>query len=178
MLRRVPRIAILLVALSLGCSEEPPPSGDGVGEEVVAPAPRERTVVESIYDGEGVPRESTERVAGLVLPRGLEEIEGLREERRHVYASDVPPQKLLRYFGPRLTTVDIRRQADTVTYRQAIPRGVRGGAVKLDVTVRPSSRRGTAAHVEIFERPPPPPEGVVISAEEIRRHFRDDARRE
>ena len=140
-----------------------------MGREIVAPPPRELTQ-DSIYDGEGVPRESDEVVAGLTLPLGLEAIES-DDERRHLYRSEVAPDALLRYFGPRLTTVDIQREGEHVTYREATPRDVRGGVVKLDVTIRPSSQRGVRSRLEIYEIPPPPPEGVVISEEEIRRHL-------
>lgn len=163
------RCVLLLVALAAGCSEEAPPSVEGVGREIVAPPPRELNQ-DSIYDGEGVPRESDEVVAGLTLPLGLEEVE-TRDERRHVYTSEVTPQALLRYFGPRLTTVEIEREGEVVTYHDAAPREARGGVVKLDVTIEPSSQRGVRSRVVIYEIPPPPPEGVVISEDEIRRHL-------
>lgn len=160
---------VTLLTLAFGCSEDPPPSTEGVGAPVEAPERRARDDEERLYDAQGVPLESDERVAGLVLPRGLTKNEDVSGERRHVYWSRVSPNRLLRYFGPRLTTVQIDRQGETVTYRDAIPRGVRGGVVKLDVTVRPSSSH--EAVVEIYERPPPPPEGTVIPADEIRRHL-------
>lgn len=143
---------------------------EGVGQEVPLPAPRERRdPAAELYDEEGVPRESDDRVAGLVLPRGLTKIDALSVDRRHVYTSEMPPQKLLRYFGPRLTTMQIDRRGEAVTYREAIPRGVQGGAVKLDVTIEPTPEN--PSRIEIYERPPPPPEGTVISEEEIRRHL-------
>jgi hypothetical protein len=151
------------------CGRDPLPSEDGVGAELAPPAPRRARAEESILDERGVPLESEERVAGLVLPRGLDELEELSSERRHVYVSDIPQDRLVRYFGPRLTTVHIDREGSSATYRDAIPRGVRGGRVRLDVTIRPSSSRGS--RVEIYERPPPPPAGVRVSEEQIRRHL-------
>lgn len=159
----------LLLILAAGCSEEAPPSVEGVGREIVVPPPRE-VVQHSIYDADGVPRESEERVAGLTLPLGLEPVP-TNLDRRHLYRSEVSPDALLRYFGPRLTTVRIEREGERVTYREAAPREARGGVVKLDVTIQPSSHRGSRARVEIYEIPPPPPEGVVVSEEEIRRHL-------
>ncbi len=160
--------ALGLLAL-VACSD-PPPSLDGVGADVPeGPDPVYEDPNAELYDADGVPRESDQRVAGLVLPRGLTEVEELREERRHVYTSQMPTHELLRYFGPRLTTMQVDRRGEAVTYRDAIPRGVRGGVVRLDVTIEP-----TPAHpsrVEVYERPPPPPEGTTISEEEIRRHF-------
>ncbi len=164
-------VSVAIALSCLGCSEEAPPSMDGVGEAVPIPPPREiHDPMAELYDDEGVPRESDESVAGLVLPRGLTADEAGGGERLHAYTSEVvPPSKLLRYFGPRLVTMNIERRGPAVIYHEAVPRGVQGGVVKLDVTVEPSS--GHAARVEIYERPPPVPDGTVISDEEIRRHF-------
>ena len=92
-----------------------------------------------------------------------------------MYTSSIPPARLLRYFGPRLYTMNIEQRGQTVTYRDAEPRGARGGVVKLDVTIEPTSAH--PSRVEIVERPPAPPEGVVIPTEEIRRHFEERHRR-
>ncbi len=164
------RLSILCAVLAAACSGEAPPSLDGVGAALPEEAPREyHDPWAELYDENGVPRESDQRVAGLVLPRGLTKVDALSVERRHVYTSQMPPHELLRYFGPRLTTVDIERRGEAVIYRDATPRGVQGGVVRLDVTIEPTPRSPT--RVEIYERPPPPPEGVVISEDEIRRHF-------
>lgn len=167
----------LLIALALagtGCGDDPPPSADGVGD-LVAPTPRpSRNSSDDLYDADGVPLESDQRVAGLVLPRGLTLVEALETDRRHVYQSQIPPERLLRFFGPRLITIDIERRGQAVIYRKAQPLGVRGGVVTLDVTIEPSSQ--SRSRVEIVELPPPPPEGTVIPAEEIRRHFEAEGR--
>jgi len=160
--------------LLVGCSGEPPASGDGVGEVVVAPERARRQVPETLYGPEGIPRESDVVIAGLTLPLGLTEVESLREERRHAYTSEVPVTPLLRYFGPRLTTVDITQESGRTVYRNSVPREVRGGIVHLDVTIRSSS--AYAARVEIFERTPPLPEGTVISPEAIRRELEEQMR--
>lgn len=160
-----------LVLLVSGCSETAPPSSEGVGEALPVP-PRSREA-DPIYDENGVPRESEVRVAGLTLPRGLTEIEELRGDRRHVYASVVPREPLLRYFGPRLNTLDIRHSGAQVTYREARPREARGGVVLLDVAIRPSSARGEETRVEILERPPPLPEGTMVSEDEVRRRLEE-----
>jgi hypothetical protein len=160
----------LALALALLACSEPPPSLDGVGEMVPEPpAPAPPDPGSSLYDEEGVPRESDERVAGLVLPRGLTKVDALSGPRRHAYHSEVPVDRLLRYFGPRLLTGNVEQLGSTVIYRQATPRGSRGGRVELDVRIEPTS--GHPAFVEIYELPPPPLPGVVISEEEIRRHF-------
>ncbi len=143
---------------------------DGVGTPLANPPPRQiHDPMAELYDENGVPRESDERVAGLTLPRGLTEVEGASRDRLHVYTSEIPPQKLLRYFGPRLMTFNVERRGPAAIYHEASPREATAGNVKLDVTIEPSSEH--ASRVEIFDRPPPPPEGTVVSEEELRRHF-------
>lgn len=167
-MRRVIRAALLLSLALSGCGDDVLPSTDGLGEPVVDPPPRRRPQ-ESIYDAEGILRESDTVVAGLTLPMGLEEDEALSTERRHVYHSSEPNQAFLRYFGPRLNTLQVQHEGERVTYRDATPQGVRGGVVHLDVTIEP-----TPAHpsrVEVYERPPPPVAGTTVSEEAIRRHL-------
>ncbi|MGE0785018.1 MAG: hypothetical protein AB7S26_04965 [Sandaracinaceae bacterium] len=165
----------LALALALVACDDDAVSHEGVGDVLVTPPPRVRAE-DPIYDAEGLVRESDVVMAGLRLPRGLEPVEGRPGDRRHVYRSVVPRQKLLQYFGPRLTTVDIRHEGSMVTYRDARPRDARGGVVLLDVSIEPSSERGTASLVTIYERPPPLPPGTVVSDEEVRRRLRDLSR--
>jgi hypothetical protein len=161
--------AAALVALAAACrgsdapslpDELPPPPEPVVSE--VAPEP------DPLYGPDGELLESDQRVAGLTLPRGLEEI--LREERRYVYRSPAPLAKVQRYFGPRLLTgqVDVLPSGGAA-YRDAVPREARGGAVRLDVIIEPSTV--ARSRVEIIERPPPivtPP-----SEEETLRRLRE-----
>lgn len=165
-MRRV-ALAVALVA----CSEGAPPSTEDVGDRVPSgPQPRrDDTVEEQLYDARGVPVASDVRVAGLVLPRGLTELEALSRDRLHVFASVIPRDALLRYFGPRLDTMNVEQRGDAVIYHDAVPRDARGGVVRLDVTIQPSSAH--AARIEIYERPPPPPGSTVVSEDEIRRHL-------
>ncbi len=131
--------------------------GDSAPElpEELAPMPEttrdDAPVREAIYGDDGEVLESTQRVAGLPLPRGLETV--LEDGRRHVYRSEVPLQKMQSYFGVRLVTGQVdARAGGGATYVDAVPRGVRGGEVRLDVTVEPSS--AAQSRVEIVERAP------------------------
>ncbi len=165
-------IGWVLVSLGTAGCGETAPSTDGVGEALPAPEPRAREV-DPIYDENGIPRESDVVVAGLTLPRGLEELEALREDRTHVYASVVPREPLLRYFGPRLNTLDIRHVGASVSYIGARPRDARGGVVLLDVHIRPSAASGEETRVEVHEQPPPMPEGMRVSEDEVRRRLEE-----
>ncbi len=107
---------------------------------------------DELYDAEGNLLASGKKVAGLTLPRGLEP--STKRARSRSYTTKVPLNKVLRFFGPRLQTGTVDRIGQGIIYRQAIPRGVKGGVVKLDVSVLPSSKGG--ARVEIVELPPPP----------------------
>lgn len=143
-----------VVSLAPGCGGGEAPS---LPEELAPPPAIERPAppagaADPLYDAEGDLLESETRVAGLALPRGLETV--FEEERRHVYRSDVPLAKLQRYFGVRLVTGQVdTRPNGSVTYVDALPRGVRGGEVRLDVTVEPVARAGV--RVEVRERVPP-----------------------
>jgi hypothetical protein len=122
--------------------------------------------VESPYGPDGELRESDDVVAGLPLPVGLERVHG--SERRHVYRTTLPLRAVQRYFGPRLVTGQVDRLGDGAVFRHAVPRGVQGGVVKLDVSIMPVS---SGTRIEIIEiRPPPasPPD-----MEELRRWARE-----
>lgn len=141
----------------------PEPRGVDVRE---ARAQAQARASERLYDSEGALRESDEVVAGLRLPVGLERIHG--DERRHVYRTRVPLRAVQRYFGPRLVTGEVDRLGDGAIYRRAVPKDVRGGVVKLDVSILPVA---SGTRVEIVEIRPPPqnPPGL----EELRRWSRD-----
>jgi hypothetical protein len=139
--------------------------------EAPALAPERASSGEPLYDSEGDVLESTSRVAGLVLPRGIELV--LDEERRHIYESSIPLTKMQRYFGVRLVTGQVdSRPGGAVTYVDALPRDVRGGQVRLDVTLEPSSR--SRSRIEIVERRPPPvsPPSEAESLERLRERLR------
>jgi hypothetical protein len=127
-----------------GMPSEPVPT-------VAVTAPR--TVVPPLYDEEGNLLPSEERVAGLALPVGLTPFAS--EDRMHSYLSNVPIARLLRYFGPRLTTGTVEpRSGGGACYRAATVREATGSAVRLDVTITPVP--GERTMVEIRELPPPP----------------------
>jgi hypothetical protein len=120
----------------------------------------------SLYDDDGNLRASDERVAGLTLPVGLTP-RGSSDERAHLYTSTAPILRLLRYFGPRLTTGTVEpRAGGGACYRSATVREATGSSVHLDVTIMPIP--GERISVEIRELPPavvtPPPESESIHA--------------
>lgn len=142
-----------LGASACGGGESAPELPEEVAPAPVLPADDDARGRESIYGEDGEVLESTTRVAGLVLPRGVELV--LDQERRHVYQSQVPLTKMQRYFGVRLVTGQVdARPGGGATYVDALPRDVRGGEVRLDVTIEPSSAART--RVELVERPPAP----------------------
>jgi hypothetical protein len=159
-----------LVSLSalVGCGED---RAEAL-PEVVAPPPLPRAARREapppLYGPDGALLESDVVVAGLTLPRGLTPL--IVEERRHVYRSDVPLFKMQQYFGVRLVTGEVdARSGGGATYRSALPRDVEGGAVRLDVSVQPSS--SAATRVEIVELLPPPvdPPSEQETLERLRR---------
>lgn len=129
----------------------------------------------AIFDSEGRLQESDERVAGLVLPRGLEE-QPIHGERRHSWITEVPVDKVLEYFGPRLITGHVSQEAGGATYSRALPAGIEGPtAVRMDVGIHP--RPGGGTRIELFELPPvpqnPPSEAELIERFEEQQRLLD-----
>lgn len=148
------RLVVLALALS-GCGGDPTDT-EGEAPEVVAPPPTPSDLGEAapppVVGPDGELLESDQRVLGLVLPRGIELVSEIGT--RHVYRTDQPLSRVLRYFGTRLVTGVVERDGAEATYRNAIPAGVDpASAVHLDVTIGPSS--GAAARIEIVELPAP-----------------------
>lgn len=144
-----------VVALALGCSgaerdAEGRPA-EVVPEIAVEAAPPITRV--QLYDDAGDLLASETRVAGLTLPMGL--TPSLSRERQHMYVTQVPIARVLRYFGPRLTTGQVdERAGGGASYRNAVPREVQSGAVVMDVTITPIP--GDRVQIEIVERQPEP----------------------
>ena len=77
------------------------------------------------------------------------------QDRLHTYLSDVPIARLLRYFGPRLTTGQVEeRPGGGACYRAATAREAPDSAVHMDVTIAPVP--GSRVLVEVREIAPPP----------------------
>jgi len=141
--------------LCLGCSGGPTDT-EGEAAEFIAPPPTPEGLGEAppppVVGPDGELLESDERVLGLVLPRGLEEMAAY--DLRHVYTTDQPLDLVLRYFGTRLVTGVVERSGLEATYRNAIPAGVdAASAVHMDVVIGPTS--GASARIEIIELPSP-----------------------
>lgn len=92
-------------------------------------------------DASGAMIASEERVAGIVLPRGL--TLRLGATRQWYYETAVPIEAVRAYFGPRLKTLAvIQGAADTVTYEDAEPRDT-PGAERVSVRIAPlGNQRG------------------------------------
>jgi hypothetical protein len=145
---------LALCALSaMACDRAPAPArvAEGAPSPAEAEAPRAPRPP-PLYDAQGRLLPSTTRIAGLTLPRGLEPLRATETE--HVYRTDVPIDRLLAYFGPRLFTARVDPIAGGATYRRARPTEARGGEVFLDVSILPASDGGARVHV--YELPPPP----------------------
>ena len=149
-MRIAPGLALLLLLVACG-GEEPIPTP---GFEAEAPPERERSFNPSddLYDAEGNLREGDEVIVGLTMPRGLDK-QDRPEERRHVYYTSLPIQKVVAYFGPRLFTGAVSRVGDGAIYRGARPVGITENVVRLDVSVLTA---GLRTRVEVVELPPVP----------------------
>lgn len=124
---------------------------------------------EPLYAPDGSLLESDEAVAGLTLPKGLEPFRD--EDRRHVYRTEVPLEKLQKYFGPRLMTGEVERIGEGAIFRNAVARDAEGAKVHMDVKILPGVN---STRVEIEEIPPAPKNPP--SLEELRERARDKKR--
>ncbi|QQR91115.1 MAG: hypothetical protein IPJ88_05110 [Myxococcales bacterium] len=112
----------------------------------------EEEKISSLYGSNGELLESDKIVAGLRLPTTLKLVRD--EERRHIYESPAPLTALHEYFGKRLLTGVVERRGQSVTFEAAVPKGIRGGVVKLDVWIQPINQ--SRNRIEIVERRPMP----------------------
>jgi len=121
------------------------------------------------FDPDGNLIESDADINGLILPRGVERTRTAGLMR--VYRLYAPIDKVLRYFGPRLMTTQVDRIGGGAVYRNAIPRGVVGGEIVMDVSILPVGP--SVVRIEITERAPldlhPPTEAETL--EKARRDF-------
>ena len=135
-----------------------------VEELVPGPPPR------SLFGANGELLPSDEVVAGLALPRGIEDLR--HDGRQHVFYMGVAVARVQGYFGPRLVTGEVERVGDGAVFRRAVPRDARGGVVRMDVSITPVSRQRT--RVEIREIPPAP---HAFDEDATRRQLERDMRR-
>jgi len=113
---------------------------------------RKLQLAQSLYDERGNLLASADVVAGLRLPRGL--TARLKSERRWVYQTAVPLEKLHWYLSGRLVTTQISRVSGATTYVAALPREAKGATERLDVTVGPDYPNLRQNLLEIYQRPP------------------------
>ena len=116
----------------------------------------DRRAATRAQDESGAMIASEERVAGIVLPRGLTLRLGV--ERQWYYETAVPIEAVRAYFGPRLKTLAVvQGAADTVTYEDAEPRDT-PGAERVSVRIAPlGNQRGKTEILirqPILARPP------------------------
>jgi len=131
----------LALALALGCSSSVEESRQAVPiDETNDP---DSLDPDGLFDADGRLRPSDTTVVGLTLPRGLTPMEIEREREHHYLAPEVEVEQLIAYLGPRLVTGAVDRVGTGATFREAVPREVDQGAVRLDVSAHPSRRGGS-----------------------------------
>lgn len=164
---------IALVALSvIGCASKPEPkerSSQRDSEDTKNAAPSVTRTL-GIYDLGGNLRESDERIAGLVLPMGLELVR--KTDRKQVFRSTVPVKRLFKYFGPRLFTGNVERVKRGAIYHNAQVQGVHFSSIKLNVSILEVSKGKVRVAVEEI---PPPPENVASKTDtraELQEHLK------
>jgi hypothetical protein len=169
-----PRALVLLSSLALlvACGSEVHDAEGLEAEPIAVTAPErvERATAPALYDDEGNLLESEDHVSGILLPVALTSV--VSEDRRHVYQTDVPLTKVLRYFGPRLVTGRVDPGAGGgATYRDALPRDAAGSSVHVDVAITPIPGPRTRIEIEELLPPPPTPPSEAEAMEDLARRM-------
>jgi hypothetical protein len=109
-----------------------------------------------VQDQRGALIPSGERVAGLLLPRGLSL--RLSFEREWYYETTLSAAALRAYFGPRLNTLEVvQGGGDTVTYQNAVPRDTPGAEhINVRIGPLPNQRDKTEVNIRMAPDATPP----------------------
>jgi len=156
---------------ALSCSDDPEATTYQALPE--APEPEEEVVVrDPLYGPEGELLPSETVVGGLPIPRGFDLVS--QRDRVHTYGTQqVPPAKVLEYFGQRLFTGSVERMGEGAVYHRAEVIGVENSP-RMDVSI---IVRGDETRVEIFEIPPlsgnPPSVEEMLRMMEEQQHLLD-----
>lgn len=147
------RFALALTILLVACGQEDPiPTPGFEAEAPERDTTRSFNPSDDLFDAEGNLREGDEVIVGLTMPRGLDK-QDRPGERRHIYYTSIPIEKVVAYFGPRLFTGAVSRVGDGAIYRGARPVNITENVVRLDVAVLTA---GLRTRVEVTELPPMP----------------------
>jgi hypothetical protein len=152
-MRSVILAACASVIIASACTDSKPATESALEKPRPVQAEPKVTPSDLLFDSKGDLVESNEVVAGLRLPRGVRLIH--KAERRYTYETTrVPQEKIQKYFGRRLFTGAVEQKGQRVVYRAAVPKGIKGGIVKLDVGIQPMS--AGRVHIDIKELRPMP----------------------
>lgn len=125
-----------------------------------------------LYDDTGALVPSDEVISGLRLPRGLKL--QFKLERRWVYDTLVPLDRLRAYFGPRLETGSVAPGGGAVTYKHARAKES-AGEIFFDVLIGAKVAEPGRNFVDIREYAPVPV--TWPSDEEVRKKMAEAAAR-
>jgi hypothetical protein len=156
---RITALSLLLLLLSGACSDDPKQEQRRQMLRVprTEARPPASKVGDELYDKNGLLLPSEQTVAGLALPRGLNQRGRFND--RWIFDTRVPLNKLHWYFGARLTGGSIKRLGRTTTYTAATPMkmgdnpGGSHGLVRVDVRIGPSPASDTVNLVDIRQLP-------------------------
>lgn len=170
---------VLLLPALCSCSEDP------VVEkrreilqvpEAETPKPPPTRRRSQLYDEKGNLLPSEEKVAGIILPRGMK----LKHKflRGRIYETRVPLNKLHWYFQPRIQGGTIKRAGERTTYVAALPRDRRGAFKRIDLSIAPVVTNKRINLVEIREREPIEVRSATSTPlVEVRKRMKEQARR-
>ena len=146
-------LVVMGVSLVLaGCGGNDASTTQAVPEDEVVPRPAPiPTARESLFDADGKLLPSERVLAGLTLPRGLENEQS--GNNRHLFEAPVPALKLVEYFGPRLLTGQVEPNGTGASFINAIALRPSGTAYHMDVIITERGSHRSSLIIRLTDAP-------------------------
>lgn len=135
-----------------GCGGSDTGSAEAVPEDEVVPRPAPPPAPrEALLDADGKLLPSERVLAGLTLPRGLENEQS--GNNRHLFEVPVPAAKLVQYFGPRLLTGRVEPNGTGASFIGAIALRPTGTAYHMDVIIAERGSHRSSLIIRLTDAP-------------------------
>lgn len=135
-----------------GCGDDDAVAVEAIPEDEVVPRPAPPpTSREALFDADGKLLPSERVLAGLTLPRGLENEQS--GNNRHLFEAPVPAVKLVQYFGPRLLTGRVEPNGTGASFINAIALRPSGTAYHMDVIITERGSQRSSLIIRLTDAP-------------------------
>ena len=147
-MRRQHSLVIITTLALVACGRDADDATQSDTTQAAHKLPKQPKKTPKIYDAEGQLLESVSSIAGLKLPVATTMFR--EADKRKIYRTQAPVDKVLGYFGPRLTTGLVDRLRNGAVYREAKVRGQESDLVRLTVTITAIDDKRTRTVIELL----------------------------